>query len=133
MLRLRDVAGLLMFDGMCFLAMSACFFVFSRSLSPSHWKRFYGYLLGLLVVDSIWISVCMYRGIPLKPWLVLNALLAVVIIIVLMSWRRRVVQNALVLVSPTVVIAVSTLITTLLDYYTMRDFYFPNATMGDWY
>src|ERR1700719_5182197 len=30
--RLSPVAGILMFDGVCFLLMSACFFVLSRSL-----------------------------------------------------------------------------------------------------
>jgi hypothetical protein len=48
--RLAPVAGSVMFDGMCFLTMSACFFVLSRSLSPAHW-------FSLLVVDSAWIGI----------------------------------------------------------------------------
>jgi hypothetical protein len=125
-LRLGPVAGFLMFDGMCFLLMSACFFVLSRSLSPSHWLRFYLFMFALLVVDSVWIIVSIYRGSPLLPWLWLNIPVSLVIMAFLF-FRPELEDHKIetTIKSPTVAIALTTLLTTITDYTWMHNFYFP--------
>src|SRR4029079_18890102 len=64
-----------------FLISSALFFILSRSLSPNHWQRFYGALLLLLLVDSMWIGVALCRGIQVvKPWLQFDIILGAILI-----------------------------------------------------
>src|SRR5260370_14076744 len=63
----------LMFDGVAFLAESALFFVMSRALSEDRWRTYYGAVLVLLVVDSIWGSVSWYcHGGPTTLWVTFN-------------------------------------------------------------
>jgi hypothetical protein len=117
---LSQYAGYLMGDGITFMILSSLFFVLSRSLSPNHWRRFYGALLLLLLFDSIWICVALYRGIgPVKPWLAFNIILGAILICVLLFNRR---QES---IAPPVICAIATFSTTALSYYVMRDFYFP--------
>lgn len=116
---LGPFAAYLMFDGIIFVFLSSLFFVMSRSLSTSHWQRFYVALLLLLLVDSIWIAVALHRGIELKPWLILNGILAAILIGIRLFFRR---ENSII---PPVICAVATLTTTVLSYYYMREFYFP--------
>src|SRR5690349_3554976 len=46
--------GYLIFDGICFITMSAIFFAMSRSLPAVQWRRYFCLILFLLVVDSTW-------------------------------------------------------------------------------
>lgn len=109
----------LMSDGIVFLLMSGCFFVMSRSLSPDRWHRFYGSTGALLLVDSIWISAAIFRGVNINVWLWLNAILAVTMIIVYFVNRTR--QDSL---WPPAIYAFANLATTVTSYYVMKDFYF---------
>lgn len=114
----RDVVFYLMFDGFIFLCLAAFFFVMSRSLSSEHWRRFYGALLLLLVVDSIWIIVCLCRGIPLEVWLILNFVLAAFLIFKLRFEKANVSKDAQLLC------AILTFMTGVLSYVFMEGFYF---------
>lgn len=112
--------GFLMFDGIAFLAMSACFFIMSRSLQPDRWKRYYGALAALLVADSVWISVALWRGVePVATWLYLNVILAVVLVVAFVFNRRD--DETLL---PPAIAAVTIICTTVASYFLMREFYF---------
>jgi hypothetical protein len=116
----QSYAGFLMFDGIIFMCLSAFFFAMSRSLASSQWQRYYCFLLSLLLVDSIWIFVVLWRGIAVKPWLILNFILATVLITVLALYKSR--SDSL---RPPIVCAFAILLTTTISYLAMRDFYFP--------
>jgi len=71
-----------MFDSVAFLAESALFFVMSRALSEDRWRTYYGTVLVLLVVDSIWGAVSWYcHGGPTTVWITLNLSFAVVLLL----------------------------------------------------
>jgi hypothetical protein len=126
--RLAPVAGHIMFDGMMFLGLAAIFFVMSRSLSPSHWMRFYVSLIALLAVDTAWIVVSVMKyGAPLLPWLWLNIALGVILLGVLAKWHPTNTYDDKnpAPIAPSWMAAGATLITSTLDYVLMSDFYFP--------
>lgn len=112
-------AGFLMGDGIAFLVMAACFFVMSRSLDPSQWRRYYAFLAGLLLVDSIWIAVGILRDVKIGPWLVLNCVLATIIFFAYRRYRRS--KKS---VMPMRICAATTFLTTAISYVWMKDFYF---------
>jgi hypothetical protein len=113
-------AGHLMFDGIAFMAMSACFFIMSRSLQPDRWKRYYCALVVLLGVDSAWIGVALWHGVqPVRTWLYLNAVLAVVLAVT--YYRSR--EHEESRFAPAAA-AVTIFLTTLASYVLMQDFYF---------
>lgn len=116
---LSNYASHLMIDGLCFMLLSACFFVMSRSLGPKHWKRFYAALLTLLVVDSCWIVFSYLLGIDYIVWLELNVALAIVLILTFTVVREDEAQ------SPAAVAAVTSLATGAVGYWQMQTFYFP--------
>jgi hypothetical protein len=119
--RLAPVAGHIMFDGLVFMTLGALFFGMCRSLSPAHWVRFYGFLLFLLGVDTIWIVISMVNfKVPLLPWLVLNVVLAAILAIVLLKWGGD--SNA---PQPLRICAAATLVSTVVGYVWMSNFYFP--------
>jgi hypothetical protein len=125
---LATVAARVMFDGLMFLWLAALFFGMSRSLSPTHWTRFYGFLLGLLAVDSAWtvISLVMFDA-PILPWFVLDVVLAMILVAVLW-WKRaerHPANNKVAPRAPLYFCALATLSTTIAGYVWMRDFYFP--------
>ena len=100
--------------------MSGCFFVMSRSLSTDRWMRFYGSAGLLLVFDSIWIGVGLWRGVKqIEMWLYLNGVLAVGMLIALFIWRKS--EKSL---GPPIMYAVFNGATTVASYYFMRNFYF---------
>jgi hypothetical protein len=113
-------AAYLMFDGIVFMCLSAFFFGMSRSLSSGHWRQYYCFLLLLLFVDSIWVSVAIWRGIQLKPWLILNVALAAVLLIVFGLFRKK--HDSL---GPPIICATTIFVTTLISYIKMSHFYFP--------
>jgi hypothetical protein len=110
----------LMFDGVAFLAESALFFVMSRALSEDRWRSYYGAVLVLLVVDSIWGAVSWYsHGGPTTVWIILNLSFAVVLLLILLlTPRQRSWVGAMA-----GLIAVS--IRTMLDYALTWQLYFP--------
>lgn len=125
---LATVATRVMFDGVMFLCLAALFFGMSRSLSPTHWRRFYGFLLSLLALDSAWtmISVVIYNA-PVLLWFKLDVVLAAILIAVLW-WRRGnrlAADNKTLSKLPLYICAVATLCTTIVGYVGMSDFYFP--------
>ena len=125
---LGSVAKFLMFDGIMFFLMAAAFFTLSRSLSPKHWPRFYAALAILLVIDSIWIAVSIYRGAYLYPWLVLNAILGFVLLAVFALRARLsfdVPEEHLPRTLGPWICPAATLATTIADYVWMHKFYFP--------
>jgi uncharacterized membrane protein (DUF485 family) len=124
---LPSVAGSLMFDGIMFFLMAAAFFSISHSLSPSRWVRFYVALGVLLVFDSIWIAVSLYRGAHLCPWLILNGVLAF-ILMTIYAFRDKIafevpIEHMPRRLGPWLAPA-ATFSTTVADYVWMRHFYF---------
>jgi hypothetical protein len=128
--RLGPVAGHIVFDGGIFMSLAATFFVMSRSLSSSHWVRFYGALVALLVIDTIWILVSMIRyDAPLLPWLFLNLGLGVVLAVVLAIYHRPSKPYSTDNPAPTCpswIAAIATLASSTLGYVLMQAFYFPD-------
>ena len=117
--KLGPVAGHVMFDDLIFMTLAGLFFVLSRSLSESHWRRFYGFLLALLAVDSLWILVCLGFGVNFLPWLWLNIALAVVLTLSLLhDWPEHSTK-------PLWICAATTFCTTAISYMSMSGFYFP--------
>ena len=125
---LGPVAGHVMFDGTAFMTMAVMFFVMCRSLSPSHWIRFYTFLLALLSVDTVWIIVSMIFGTPLLPWLILNVVLMVALFAILRTfWPDQPYDdNNKPPLAPGWLCALLTGNTTLLSYMWMSNFYFPS-------
>ena len=77
----------LLFDSILFLLEGCCFFVMSRSLAPHRWRRFYGAVLVLMLIDIAWTGVNQLRGLHVGPWLVID--IATVVVILLMVWFER--------------------------------------------
>jgi hypothetical protein len=110
----------LMFDGIMFMLMSGCFFVMSRSLSTDRWKRFYGSASLLLIFDSTWIGVGIWRGVKqIEMWLYLNGALVLGMLIAFFIWRKT--EKSL---GPPIAYAAVNGATTVASYYLMRNFYF---------
>lgn len=116
----RNFAGYLMFDGIAFMLMSACFFVKSRSLAPDRWRRYFGALALLLAFDTVWILVAIHRGVALWIWIYLNIIVACVMVGLFVAYRRE--ENSLV---PPIVCMTTIMTTTVSSYFLMSDFYFP--------
>ena len=118
----QPYSAFLTFDGVNFLIESALFFVMSRALPASQWRRYYICALMLLVVDSLWIFTSTHlHGSAIQPWMYLNLGFAPVLLIGLLlggQFRDVAVSSALMLL----VIA-----RTVLDYYFSWNFYFPVA------
>jgi hypothetical protein len=112
----------LMFDGVVFLTQAAIFYVMARAIPPRLWRRYYGAVLMLLAVDTIWAAVSLLRGIQVGFWVVLNAILAAVLLAVL--WWERSDRGAQEPLRPAIICAVAVAITTSLSYFVMTDFYF---------
>lgn len=126
---LGDVAPHLMFDGIMFLLMSATFFVMSRSLSPDHWSRFFSALAVLLLVDTAWSLVVIWRGINVWNFVYLNAALGFALLLIALRYRNTDQSNIEPKFSwgPSFYCAVSCMGCTLVDYYLMYDFFFSRS------
>lgn len=123
---LAAVTPWLMFDGVMFMTMSAMFFVMSRSLTPTHWSRFFIALSCLLSIDTVWAGVSIYRGIDLWNFIYLNALLAVALGIIYLCYRKATLpwmKNEFSW-GPTFYCAMACSTTTTLDYIWMQKFFF---------
>jgi hypothetical protein len=123
---LATVAPWLMFDGIMFMSMSAMFFVMSRSLTPSHWPRFFIAISGLLLVDTVWSGMTIYRGINLWPFICLNTSLFVSLGGIALWYRRVALPSEIGKFSwgPTFCCAIACFSTTTIDYIWMQRFFF---------
>lgn len=121
-------ASYLMWDTLAFTIEAGLFFLMSRSLLPSQWHYFYGAVMVILIVDTIWGLVVVFVHRPtLWPWIILNiGSLAVGGLLfgifgLLVSgrvnsrWWWVTIWTFLMIVR------------TLIDYLTNWDFYFPPA------
>lgn len=125
--QLGPVAAHVMFDGTVFMTLAVLFFIMCRSLSPSHWVRFYFSLLALLLVDTMWIIVSIIYGAPLLSWLILNIVLIALLAATLRTFWP---ENAYSATNPAPtapgwLCAFYTFNTTFLSYLFMIDYYFP--------
>ena len=125
-LGLAEVSEYLLFDGIMFMGMAGVFFVLSRSLSPSHWFRFYLSTLVLLAVDTIWISAAIYRGSQLQPWLILNIIAAGILVSVLRTQHGVTYADKppLPWTSPPWICAILFVTSTIIDYGWMQRYFF---------
>src|SRR5260370_24678481 len=63
----------ILFDSGAFMIEAALFFVMSRALAPLQWQTYYGSVLTLLWVDSIWgLAAAKLHKTPIEPWIYLN-------------------------------------------------------------
>ena len=116
---IQNAATYLMADGIAFMSMSAFFFIMSRSFSPDRWKRYYGALALLLVIDSVWIGFAYRRGVEVGTWFVLNVILGCVLAATFFFWRSQEETQW-----PPAICALTICATTIFSYFYMRDFYF---------
>ncbi len=79
--------GYLVFDSAMYTLDAGCFFTMSRSLAPHRWRRFYGTVLVLLLLDIGWTSVSLFHGVRVSGWLYVDV--AVVAAILAMMWFER--------------------------------------------
>jgi hypothetical protein len=123
---LETISAPLLLDGLMFLAMAAVFFVLSRSLSPSHWVRFYVSTFALLAIDTVWILSAIYRGSDLWAWLALNGVVASVLAIVMFVQREKtyVPQQLPPWHSPSWLCAAIFTMSTTIDYVVMLRYFF---------
>jgi hypothetical protein len=117
-LKLGTVSGHVMFDGLMFMVEAGLFFVLCRSLSPTHWARFYCFLLLLLLVDTIWaLTSLLDHNTPLISWVILNVVLAA-ILSVIYGWYTD--PRAKPTTTPGWLCAIATFITTVVSYVLMK-------------
>ena len=110
----------LMIDSGAFICEAALFFIMSRCLSPLHWKTYYGSVIALLWIDSVWgLVVAKLHQTPIEAWIYLNLCFGAVVGIMLFSHLRLKDHWA------TTIGFVAVLLRTGLDYYLNWNFYFP--------
>jgi hypothetical protein len=124
--KLANVARWLMFDGVMFMIMSAMFFVMSRSLTPTHWPRFFIAIGCLLTVDTGWSLATIYRGIDLWPFIYLNAVLAAALVGISCRYLKKSPPSDKSRFSwgATFWCAMACFSTTIADYIWMQKFFF---------
>jgi hypothetical protein len=112
--------GYLLFDSIMFLLEGCCFFIMSRSLAPHRWRRFYGSIVVLMLIDIAWTGVNQTRGLHVGPWLAIDA--ATVVAILLMVWFERGKKDSM---RPSYVGLALIAITSVLSYWLEHDMYLP--------
>ncbi len=117
---LEFVPGYLIFDGIMFMAQGCCFFIMSRSLGPQRWRRFYGSVLILMLIDLVWTSINQTRGLHVGSWLIID--IAIVVAILLMMWFERGKEKS---TRPGYIGLAFFVITAALGYWFEHDMYFP--------
>lgn len=119
---LEFVPGYLIFDSIMFLLEGCCFFIMSRSLAPHLWRRFYGSVLLLMLIDIGWTGVNQLRGIHVGAWFAID--IATVVVILLMMWLERGKGESM---RPSYIGLALIVITAALAYWLERDMYFPQT------
>lgn len=110
----------LMIDGCAFICEAALFFIMSRALAPTHWTTYYGAVMTLLWVDSLWgWTAAILHAAPIDPWIILNLIFGAAVAVML--WLRSHLSPAVA----TAIGAAAVLVRTGLDYYFTWSFYFP--------
>jgi|SRR5580704_162498 hypothetical protein len=110
----------IMIDSFAFICEAALFFVMSRALAPERWITFYGAIVALLWVDSVWglIAAKLHAG-GIESWIYLNLIFGAIVAVMLALQAR------LKGYWPVGLGAAAILIRTILDYYFNWSFYFP--------
>jgi len=116
--------GFLIFDGFMYVLESACFFVMSRALAPRRWRRFYGAVLVLMVIDIVWSGVTYLRGIAVGAWIYIDIALIAVLVLVLIAERGRTASREASWRASLVCLA-TVCVTTAASYWLERAIYFP--------
>jgi len=111
----------LLFDIFAFTLEASGFFVMSRTLRPQQWRKFYGAIVAILVVDATWAYITVhFRHIPdVAPWMWSNLFFLIALGVILLVCRRKrdtLGQN---------VALVAMVLRTAADYYFSWSFYFP--------
>jgi 4-amino-4-deoxy-L-arabinose transferase-like glycosyltransferase len=119
----QQYGAYLIFDGTAFTSMAALFFTMSRCLPAVQWRRYFFTIIILLAVDSLWILIAVgKRGFPISVWLALNFALAIILIVLLITIRKRSFKLAII---ASIICAVATAGTTLISYFIKWDVFFP--------
>jgi hypothetical protein len=116
---LKFYPGYLVFDGIMNTLWAGCFFTMSRSLAPDRWRRFYGTLLVLMLLDICWNGISYYRGLHVGGWLANNAF--IVFVVLAMLWFER---GKPLSMRPSYIGLALLVTTTVLAYWIERDMYF---------
>jgi hypothetical protein len=117
---LEFVPGYLIFDSILFMLEGCCFFMMSRSLAPHRWRRFYGSVLTLMLIDIGWTGINQLRGLHVGAWLAIDT--ATVLVILLMMWWQRGKADSM---RPSYIGLTLIAVTSVLAYWLERDMYLP--------
>jgi hypothetical protein len=117
---LKFSPGYLLFDSITFLLEGCCFFIMSRSLAPHRWRRFYGAVVVLMLIDIVWAGVNQIRGIHVAPWLAIDAV-TVLVILLMMRWERGNGDS----MRPSYIGLTLIAVTSVLAYWFENDMYLP--------
>jgi hypothetical protein len=117
---LQFIPGYLLFDSITFLLQGCCFFIMSRSLAPHRWRRFYGSIVVLMLIDIVWAGVNQARGIHVGPWLAID--IATIVVILSMVWFEHGKKDSM---RPSYVGLALIAITSVLAYWLEHDMYLP--------
>jgi nucleoside 2-deoxyribosyltransferase len=110
----------LIVDSLAFLIEGSLFFVMSRALARTMWRRFYWAVVMILAVDTVWAFFVWWTHRPeIVEWLIMNCIFLPVFAAILGWCRGRIAKWG------PVVALVAMLIRTVGDYATSWDFYFP--------
>jgi len=112
----------LFFDSIMFTLQACCFFTMSRSLAPHRWRRFYGTVLVLMLLDIAWTGINQIRGLHVGAWLAID--IATVVVILLMMWFERGKAESM---RPSYTGLALIAITSVLAYWLEHDMYFPRT------
>lgn len=110
----------IMADSFAFMVEAALFFIMSRALAPAQWETYYGSVLALLWVDSVWgLLASAFHQTPIEWWIYLNLGFGAVVFLMLSQHGRLTNQQA------TTFGVLWVLLRTMLDYGLTWNFYFP--------
>jgi K+ transporter len=92
----------------------------SRSLAPHRWRRFYGSVLTLMLIDIGWTGINQLRGLHVGAWLAIDT--ATVLVILLMMWWQRGKADSM---RPSYIGLTLIAVTSVLAYWLEHDMYLP--------
>jgi len=111
----------LLFDCTVFTVEAGLFFVLSRSLPKELCRRFFWTVMVLLLVDIIWgVVVWRFRINVISSWVIVNVVTFSLLWLFLSVFRRS--RSWWI----TALLSLMVIARTVVDYWTGRNFYFPN-------
>lgn len=117
----RPYSAYLAFDCLNFLIECVLFFIMAHALTAARWRRFTWAVLGLLLVDCVWVGLSTWlHASPIEPWMLVNIGVSVVLLGMLVGMPAQ--------CPPLTAAAVTMLVVlcrTALDYWLSWSFYFP--------